>query len=88
MARSSWRSGRPTPRVSTNTATTASGSSSAACHSRRLRASMRALLERRDLRVDLGVALLRDALDERGQLREAAGEVRSAFRAARAAACS
>ena len=38
MARSSCRSGRPTPRVNTNTATTASGSSGAACHSRRLRA--------------------------------------------------
>ena len=38
MARSSWRSGRPTPTVRTSTARSASGSSSAACHSRRLRA--------------------------------------------------
>ncbi len=76
IARSSWRSGRPDadgehehgdrPRAA---------ASRAACHSRRLRACSVRSSSSRDLRVDLRVALLCHALNERGELREAGRQV-------------
>ena len=65
MARSSWRSGRPTPTVRTSIASSRERHQQRRLPQEALARLQRALLERGDLRIDLLVALLRDALDER-----------------------